>query len=120
MGRPMKPGEMMHHIDGMPSNNRNDNLVILRGADYHGLIHRRTRALKACGNVDWEKCYYCKEYDDLKNLSGSVLLHDKCKKAYSKEAYAKQKRKREIKTLVEGLSWQNQIEESQIEESSTI
>ncbi len=52
-----------HHVNGNKADNRNCNLVLCENPAYHGLLHQRTRALRACGNPTWRRCYHCKQYD---------------------------------------------------------
>lgn len=68
LGRSLTEGECVHHVDGDIHNNRNQNLVICPSAKYHALLHQRQRAIDACGNPEWRKCSYCKQYDDPNNL----------------------------------------------------
>jgi hypothetical protein len=74
---------VIHHIDGNWRNNEPSNLLVCENDTYHQLIHRRARALQACGHASWRKCCYCKNYDDPKNLSFSgnktvKIYHKKC------------------------------------------
>ena len=87
-GGPLPPGAQVHHVDGNPSNNRNDNLVICPDQIYHGLLHVRARALDACGNANWRKCTYCKKWDDPQNLYlwKHVAHHRKCNSEASKRS----------------------------------
>lgn len=84
LGRKLPKGANVHHIDGNPGNNRNDNLVICPDMAYHKLLHLRQDALAACGHADWLKCRYCKKYDDPKNMysvrylsGGRLILHSR-------------------------------------------
>ena len=43
LGRPLKPNEVVHHIDHNPNNNKNDNLLIC-SRSYHIKLHARMRA----------------------------------------------------------------------------
>lgn len=52
----------IHHVDGVLLNNANHNLVICEDTSYHALLHRRARALKACGHANWVMCRECKQY----------------------------------------------------------
>lgn len=76
LGKPLPTGAEVHHVDENPKNNRNDNLVICPDHSYHRLLHRRTNALNACGNADWRKCNYCKQWDDPANLR--IYTYPKC------------------------------------------
>lgn len=70
-------------------------LVICQNDAYHKLLHRRTRALRNCGHVDWRKCKFCKQYDDPQNMyvNGSlrVSYHRSCCQKYERERYGVQK-----------------------------
>lgn len=64
LGRRLPKGAQVHHVDGDRGNDANQNLVICQDRFYHQLLHKRQRALNACGNPDWIKCHICKKYDD--------------------------------------------------------
>lgn len=76
----------IHHVNEVRSDNRNSNLVICENQAYHQLLHRRTRAFHACGNAEWLKCQYCKQYDDPAHLyvypHGRSGNHRACIRAY--------------------------------------
>lgn len=62
-------------------------LVICENNAYHKLLHRRMRALSACGYANWRKCWICKKYDSLDNLSryGPInFYHKECLKESKK------------------------------------
>jgi len=67
LGRKLKEGECVHHVDG-GNDNSNDNLVVCPSHSYHMLIHARQRAMDACGDPNKRKCCHCKEYDDINNM----------------------------------------------------
>lgn len=43
LGRAMKFGEEVHHVDGNPANNDPSNLIICPSRSYHKLLHKRER-----------------------------------------------------------------------------
>jgi hypothetical protein len=98
-------GVSIHHVDGDSTNNANNNLVICQDEAYHRLLHRRARALAACGHASWRKCTYCKEYDDESNLAirakvkgkNQEVYHSACRAAWSRE-------RRRQKVLETGLT----------------
>ena len=69
MGKPLPPKAEVHHVNRDRTCNLNKNLVVCQDVRYHKLLHRRQRALEACGHADWKKCRYCQKWDDTKNLS---------------------------------------------------
>jgi hypothetical protein len=50
------------------------------------MIHTREKALDACGNADYRKCPFCKNYDDPQEMvhskHGRHFYHSQCKKEY--------------------------------------
>jgi hypothetical protein len=89
----------IHHADGNNQNNKLSNLVVCENAAYHMLLHRRTRALKACGHADWRKCRYCKQYDKPENLriyvfkegNHDAVWHKECLRNESKRRWKEKK-----------------------------
>jgi len=87
LGKPLPKGAVVHHADGDRSNNKPENLVVCPDQAYHMLIHRRQKAFEECGNPDYYKCWYCKEYDAEENLRFSRWpqgYHDACASIYNK------------------------------------
>lgn len=86
LGRPLRRPEEVHHVDANKLNNDGPNLVICPDRAYHMLLHRRTRALDACGHAGWLKCGYCKRYDAPENIwgghKGVTPRHAVCSAAY--------------------------------------
>jgi hypothetical protein len=68
LGKPLPPGAQVHHVNCDPSDNRPENLVVCPDDAYHKLLHKRQRAIAACGHADWRPCARCGEFDDLSNL----------------------------------------------------
>ena len=62
-------------------------LVVCENQTYHQLLHQRTRALKACGNASWRKCWICKGWDRTENLRtrGNKVVHSQCRKDYDRK-----------------------------------
>lgn len=88
LGKRLPKGAQVHHVDEDRSNDRNDNLVICPNASYHQLLHRRQRALDACGNANWRKCHICKQYDAPSRLrfyeASGLVRHIECWRAQYK------------------------------------
>lgn len=53
LGRKLKPGETVHHIDKNKHNNLLDNLIVFRTLADHTAFHKGTRAVK-CDDGIWE------------------------------------------------------------------
>lgn len=68
LGSPLPPKAVVHHVDGNSENNDPANLVICEDQGYHVLLHRRERALKACGHADYLRCRHCRHWDSPENL----------------------------------------------------
>jgi hypothetical protein len=85
LGKPIPEGVEVHHFDENGRNNSPNNLVVCQNREYHSLLHTRQRALEACGNPDWRKCQFCKQYDAIENLkvSGESRYHNTCKNLYN-------------------------------------
>ena len=100
LGHYLPDAACIHHVDGNTRRQRG-NLVICHDQAYHMLLHRRQRALDACGHADWRKCRDCKQYDALHNLR---VLRNWPKIAYHEECARRVRRER---TLKEGRhKWQ--------------
>ena len=79
-------GNVIHHIDENRLNNETWNLMVC-SREQHPIIHKRLKAEKECGNADWRRCNYCKQYDDPKNLylSGTGGYHRVCSAKYNRD-----------------------------------
>lgn len=85
LGKKLPKGVVVHHIDSNGLNNDPSNLVICPDEAYHQLLHLRMRALAECGNADWRKCPYCKEWDAVEYLmkTKKAYTHQHCRAAYA-------------------------------------
>lgn len=68
LGRLLPPKVEIHHFNEIKSDNTPSNLVICPDAAYHKLLHARMRALRACGNPNFRKCYVCGKWCDTSEL----------------------------------------------------
>lgn len=87
LGKQLPLGAIIHHVDSDKTNDAKINYVVCQDKSYNNLLHRRERALKACGHASWRKCKICKNYDDPANLvigkrtkNGSQsIYHSECR-----------------------------------------
>lgn len=84
IGRFLPPGAEVHHANEEKGDNRSANLVICQDRAYHQLLHRRTRALRGCGNVTWRRCWICGQWDEPEHLylkpNTSEAFHRSCRR----------------------------------------
>lgn len=94
MGKALPVGAEVHHINEKRSDNRPDNLVICPDRDYHMMLHARQRASDSCGNANWKRCGYCKNYDEPSMMTGRSSRGEPMKIFYHKSCAAKYARER--------------------------
>ena len=87
IGRYLTPKEVIHHHynkDGSAT------LVLCPNQVYHKLLHLREEALRYCGNANWRRCKFCKQYDSPENMSNSrgEIYHKKCVTEYRRNRRA--------------------------------
>lgn len=87
LGGHLPAGAVVHHVNGNPADNRNCNLVVCQDQAYHFLLHRRQRALSACGHADWLRCYGCGKYGPPAQLKRGY--HRSCRTQYERRLRAK-------------------------------
>lgn len=95
LGKPLPDGAEVHHIDGDGFNNAYSNLVVCPDHAYHVLLHKRARALDACGNPNFSRCWICgiwsaPEYLRFK-LNRPEAYHAACWAAYQVTLRARRK-----------------------------
>lgn len=94
LGKTLPKNAAVHHVDGNPSNNSSDNLVICEDQAYHSLLHVRTRAFLAVGNANWRRCRFCKQHDDTANLGqlkDGSFFHRECMTERNRRIEARRK-----------------------------
>lgn len=86
---PLPEEAEVHHVNGDGTDNSPGNLVICEDHEYHMLLEKRKKALDACGHADWLKCYICKEWAPLDDLSpnrreAKKHYHPDCHRQYQR------------------------------------
>lgn len=87
LGRVLPDGCEVHHVNEIKLDNRPGNLVLCETRAYHGLLHKRARALAACGDASAHRCYLCRGYNDQHDIyitSQGKTRHRACERAARK------------------------------------
>lgn len=89
LGKKLPDGAVVHHVNGVRSDNKHCNLVICQDQAFHMLIHQRARALAATGNASSVKCGFCKQWgmpgDENLNIDRTwAAYHRSCNATYEK------------------------------------
>lgn len=86
LGKPLPEGAEIHHVNGDKSDNTKSNLVVCPSRAYHKMLHQREASLHACGNPNYRKCPFCKQYGNTDqmshNKSSRYFYHLECKNEY--------------------------------------
>lgn len=98
MGKVLKPGHQVHHVNEDKRDYTNSNLVVCEDQSYHKLLHRRKNALIATGNKYTRQCTHCKRWENPGDLyispNDMLVYHKECQNKYVK---ARRKRIKEPK-----------------------
>lgn len=92
LGKRLRAGAVVHHVNENRSDNRPSNLVICPDDVYHKLLHRRMKALAISGDANKLKCSICKKYDDPQNVRMTRKrppIHPQCARDYANARYAR-------------------------------
>lgn len=91
LGRTLPIEVEVHHVNEVRTENAGWNLVICEDGAYHKLLHRRTRAYRATGNVHARKCPFCKTFDVIENMvqaTKKTFFHRLCRNAENRRRRA--------------------------------
>lgn len=93
LGKALPVGAVVHHVNEIKTDNRNENLVICPDRAYHNLIHARMAAIAATGDPEQRPCRHCKQYEILSNLrvyergNTNSYWHVSCSRENAKQKY---------------------------------
>lgn len=99
MGKPLRPGAEIHHVNEDKTDNRPQNLVVCPDKSYHVLLHIRQRVIRAGGNPNTDKvCSSCKlakpKADFYRCSSGYDGLIEYCKLCFNARRRTSKRRRR--------------------------
>ena len=98
IGKELRKGAVVHHIDGNRLNNATFNLVVCDSHSYHMMIHRRQRAFDATGDANSVLCEYCGNYGAEKERLNRPQIgwHYDCKRIYERASYIRRKEAKNV------------------------
>lgn len=92
LGHYLPQGAEVHHVDSNRANNDGHNLVICEDHEYHLLLHRRTKAMKASGCPDSRFCRFCKKWEvGMHTDNRGTSFHKECQAEYDRNRNAHRK-----------------------------
>lgn len=91
IGKPLRRSAEVHHVDEQRAHNAPTNLVACDSAAYHRLLHRRLRAVRACGNPNALPCTICggyaEQWDMYVRKGGGSGFHRRCSSSAQRRRY---------------------------------
>lgn len=100
LGHYLPLNAVVHHGDENKQNNANGNLVACEGRKYHNILHRRLRALQACGDATAHQCAHCHRYDNQHDITVANLKSGEFF-AYHRACNAEYQRRRKMRLAQE-------------------
>ena len=106
VGAPLSAPAEVHHVNSNRADNAPNNLVVCQDHAYHMLLHRRQRAMDACGDPSAMLCRFCHRYDapsamriSVRRRSGrrsadTIVAHASCERTDAREYMRKYRRTR--------------------------
>ena len=87
LGKVLPVNAVVHHHNGKYSKGE---LVLCENNSYHKLLHVRQRAYEATGDSHKRKCSFCKQWDNIWNMSAfwhreNSFFHLGCEREYKRK-----------------------------------